>query len=125
LKLSREEQWPKDAAQSLPIAAIYFLHHDPSRTSPHPLLTALPQPSIVQGLMKHTVAARLFPADLVPRHLEHSIRLASTNPVQALTFAHVAGSLDALGQCLREDLENLPATMGPEDDSNTRVGQGP
>lgn len=123
LKLGQEEQWPKDAAESLPIAAIYFLRHDPTRTSPRPLLTAMPRLSIIQGLLKHTVAARLFPADLVPRHLEHCIRLASMFPVQALTFAHVAGSLDALGQCLRQHLKTLPTAPNLAGDSSTALAQ--
>lgn len=79
-------------------AAVYVLHEGELSLSPlSPTAAAL-------ALVRHTVAARLFPPDLLARHLDFCAQLAVAVPVKRLSYLRRHAALPAVRQILAADL---------------------
>lgn len=81
----------------IPLSAAYILHEGDL------LLSALPPTAAALALVRHTVAARLFPSDLLARHLDFCAQLAAAVPVKRLRYPRCHAALAAVRQTLAAD----------------------
>lgn len=96
LKLRAEEQYPSEAALSLPLSALVELEVDASCRRPE--LTRESAPSAIQLLVRSTVAAKLFDKELLARHFNACASAALTLPAYRLRYPY---ALDRLGEALQ------------------------
>jgi ABC transporter len=82
--------------ERLPLAAVYVLAGPAGEVA----ITPLAGRAGALALVRHTVAARLFAADLLARHLEHAAAVAAAAPVRVLTYPWTADALPAVAAAL-------------------------
>ena len=87
--------------ERLPLAAVYVLAGPAGEVA----ITPLAGRAGALALVRHTVAARLFAADLLARHLEHAAAVAAAAPVRVLTYPWTEGALPAVAAALAAALE--------------------
>jgi hypothetical protein len=87
--------------ERLPLAAVYVLAGPAGEVA----ITPLAGRAGALALVRHTVAARLFSADLLTRHLEHAAAVAAAAPVRVLTYPWTADVLPAVAAALAAALE--------------------
>ncbi len=87
--------------ERLPLAAVYVLAGPAGEVA----ITPLAGRAGALALVRHTVAARLFAADLLARHLEHAAAVAAAAPVRVLTYPWTADALAAVAAALAAALE--------------------
>ena len=87
--------------ERLPLAAVYVLAGPAGEVA----ITPLAGRAGALALVRHTVAARLFAADLLARHLEHAAAVAAAAPVRVLTYPWTADALPAVAAALTVALE--------------------
>ena len=84
--------------ERLPLAAVYVLAGPAGEVA----ITPLAGRAGALALVRHTVAARLFAADLLARHLDHAAAVAAAAPVRVLTYPWTADALPAVAAALAE-----------------------
>jgi hypothetical protein len=91
----------------LPLAALYVVEPSPGSGAG---VTAEPlsSRSAAASLVFHTLAASLFPGDLLARHMEFCAIVAQTIPVRRLVYPHTVGALSQAHASLAADLD-LPS----------------
>ena len=103
LKLPVNEQVGEDCPQRLPLEAIYVIEASDHAVgvSWHPLDNKM----ATLALLSHTVAARLFDANLLRRHLSFCVEVAACVPVRRLVYPHRLESLSAVQTLLEQWLQ--------------------
>ncbi|GAB4150641.1 MAG: hypothetical protein Fur0021_13510 [Candidatus Promineifilaceae bacterium] len=88
---------PIKTPSPIPLSAAYLLHEG------NLSLSALPPTAAALALVRHTVAARLFPSDLLARHLDFCAQLAVAVPIKRLRYPRHHAALAAVRQALAAD----------------------
>ena len=103
LKLPVNEQVGEDCPQRLPLEAIYVIEASDHAVDVgwHPL----DNKTATLALLSHTVAARLFDANLLRRHLSFCVEVAACVPVRRLVYPHRLESLSAVQTLLEQWLQ--------------------
>lgn len=101
LKLPPDRQPGLDFPESLALDCVCLL--DSASVDAEPELQRLPPNQAIRVLLSHTAGTRLFPPDLLAKHLDFCGRAAEGLPVYQLTYPH---RRDALPQ-VKELLESI------------------
>lgn len=99
LKYGPDRQPGPGVPASLPLAAIYLL--EPVAAAAEAAVEGLAGYAAALALVRHTVAARLFTADLLRRHVELCAGLASRVPVRRLLYPRRWATLPRIEELLR------------------------
>jgi hypothetical protein len=104
LKLPPEEQPGLHLPEWLPLSALYLLDEQPELS-----ISAYGQKEAALGLIRHTVAARLFDRELLARHLAFCGQASAVLPVRRLAYPRRFDALPDVWQAVKDDLAALPA----------------
>jgi len=112
LKLAPEVQYPAAAAPKLPVAALFMLA-PPAGGDLRPVTCrALTPGQALVNVVRHTVAATLFPPELLGEHLRFCARVAELVPAYELAYARRWEVLPAVQriveQCVAHSTEQVP-----------------
>lgn len=105
LKLPAEEQYHQNAPERLPVTGIYDLA--PPDGSGRILVEPLSVREAMLLLTSQTVAARLFPPQLLESHLEFCARAAELVPARRLTYPRALALLPSVREVVCRDLVAL------------------
>lgn len=101
-KWPAERQYPLAAPVSLPLRAVCLLTPEPAETAASYISAqALDLPHSALALVRHTVASRLFPPELLQSHLDFCRDLATAVPVYRLRYPRRLGLLPELRTFIR------------------------
>jgi hypothetical protein len=105
LKLAPDQQPCLSGPSSLPLRALFLLRA-PTDASPQRAVRVerLGARDSLLALIRHTVAARLFDAELLERHLTFSAAVAGRIPVWRLSYPREPASLPRLAKAIASEL---------------------
>ena len=110
LKIAAEEQPSLGMPGSLPASAIYVVRR--SREGEEVAVQPLGAQESALVLARHTVASRLFDADLMIRHLDFCIQAGSQVPVRELIYPLIPSALQEVQEALLRDLQPQIGSVG-------------
>lgn len=90
-----------EISAAMPLSAAYVL--DDGELS----LQTLPPAAATLALARHTVAARLFPPNLLAHHFSFCAQLAAAIPVKSLRYRRCYTALPAVRQAIAADLSGI------------------
>ena len=109
LKLSPQSQYPIKQPAALPMAAIIEVLAASPVCCEVPELKRANAHQAIQILIRHTVAARLFPPALLSRHFAFCAHLSRTVPVFQLHYPHAHNTLPQVCSVIYENImKRLP-----------------
>jgi hypothetical protein len=101
LKLPPGAQARRDVPESLPLAAVYLLNA-PDDAGAAVVVQAMSDRESTAVLVRHTVAARVFSAALLVRHLDYCATLVQNARVMRVVYPHRRETMAELAQAVIE-----------------------
>ncbi len=112
IKLPPDQQVPVGTPERLPLAAIYVVNTSQPIASKELQITPLSLSRATRALLRQTVASRLFPPQLLERHLSFCADAAGRVPVRSLSYPKRRPWLPRVCEALLADLETLGLSTG-------------
>ena len=107
LKLASGEQYGAERPPRVSVRVVYLLDGSEG-WSEAVRIEAMGERDALLTVAAHTVAARLFDAALLARHLAFCGEVAAAAPLRRLRFRKRLEALPALGAAVRDDIARLP-----------------
>lgn len=98
-KLPPHQQVGSDCPKRVPVEAVYVL--DSQNPSSPVTVRPLTKSAATLALLGHTVAARLFDAELLRNHLSFCAEVAARVPVYRLVYRHTSDALTSVQRLLK------------------------
>lgn len=114
LKLPAEEQYPENAPERLPVTVVYDLAQPDGSGQIHVEPLSVREAMLL--LVSQTVAARLFPPQLLESHLEFCARAAELVPVRRLSYPRSLALLPSVREVVCRDLVALDGHLPPPEE---------
>jgi hypothetical protein len=106
LKLTAAEQPCAQGQRSLPVGAVFLLHSSSAdRLRAAVRVEPLGAMDSVLALVRHTVAARMFGADLLQRHLQFCAAVGARVPVRRLSYPWQPEAVPRVAAAITPELE--------------------
>lgn len=103
LKLPTDQQWSLDRPRRLPLTAVYLLT-PPNQADDSIQVKSLTTVDAALALVRHTIAAKLFDAQLLSQHLAFAATVANHVPVKQLIYPRLYTQLPSVSLALVTDL---------------------
>jgi hypothetical protein len=106
LKVAADKQPSLGLPERIPLAAVYVLGRPAHGTETEIAINPLSAQEGALALVRHTVASRLFDADLLTKQLDFCVQAAADIPLRQLIYPLRAEALPLVEQALRQDLRS-------------------